>query len=131
VKQLDSLMYIDLHEMRVSKECFSMVGTHLYILLLHHENQVQCIRFHQSIQYSYKVVKYCIKSSSPERVGIYFSSLQFHPWIDLLPQEKSPTAGLELPTLRSICHFQICYTFCVISGTMLFCRSSEHGMKSY
>jgi hypothetical protein len=43
------------------------------------------IYFHQSIQYSYKVGKYCIYSSSPERVGIFFSGLQFHPWIDLLP----------------------------------------------
>jgi hypothetical protein len=34
------------------------------------------IYFHQSIQYSYKVGKYCINSSSPpERVGIYFSGL--------------------------------------------------------
>jgi hypothetical protein len=48
------------------------------------------IYFHQSIQYSYKVCKYCIHSSSPERVGIYFSGLQFHPWIDLLP-----TTGLD------------------------------------
>jgi hypothetical protein len=33
-----------------------------------------------------------------EYIGNYFSGLQFHPWIDLVPQEKSPTAGLELAT---------------------------------
>jgi hypothetical protein len=52
-----------------------------------------------------------MNSSSPERVGIYFSGLQFHPWIDILPQEKSPTVGLELTTFRSICHMQICDSF--------------------
>jgi hypothetical protein len=60
------------------------------------------IYFHLSIQYSYKVGKYCKNSSSTERVGIYFSGLQFHPWIDLLPQEKSRTAGHELTPFRSI-----------------------------
>jgi hypothetical protein len=43
--------------------------------------------FHQSIQYSYKVIKYCINSSSPEGVGTYFSGLQFHPkWDTFLPR---------------------------------------------
>jgi hypothetical protein len=74
--------------------------------------------FHQSIQYSYKVGKYCIKSSSPERLGIYFSGLQFHPCNDLLPQEKSPTAGLKLTTFRSICHMQICDYICVAAASV-------------
>jgi hypothetical protein len=46
------------------------------------------INFHQSMQYSYKVGKYCINSSSPERVGIYFSGLQFHAWVAFFKAEK-------------------------------------------
>jgi hypothetical protein len=33
----------------------------------------------QSLQYSYKVGEYCTNSSSPERVGIYFSGLKTGP----------------------------------------------------
>jgi hypothetical protein len=66
--------------------------------------------------YSYKVGKYCIDSSSSERVGIYFSGLRSPPWVDLLPQEKYPTAGLELTTFRSIRHMQICDSFCIAAA---------------
>jgi hypothetical protein len=69
------------------------------------------IYFLQFIQYTYKVGKFCIFVFT-----IYSSGLQFHPWIGLLPQEKSPTAGLELTTFRSVCHMQICGSFCVASA---------------
>jgi hypothetical protein len=91
---------------------------YIYIYFLKFASPEGRIYFRQSIQYSLKVGKYCRISSSPERVGIYFSGLQFHPWIDLLPQEKSPTAGLELTTFRSICHMQICDSFCIAAASV-------------